>query len=297
MSSGWSWLIIILTLANVAAMWWLAATYSKRKPDDPKPGDTVGHVWDGNLQEYNQPLPLWWLMLFYISMIFGVGYMLLYPALGNYKGLLGWTQTGQYETEVQQARNRYSDIYDRLAALSIDELTRDEQALSIGHNLYVNNCAVCHGSDGRGAPTFPNLADNDWLYGGDAESVYTSVLKGRAGMMPPMGAAMDDQAIDNVVQYVLSLSGQQHDAAAATAGQAQFAVCAACHGMDGKGNTMLGAPNLTDDIWLYGGNAAEIRYGIVNGRNNRMPAQEEQLGEERARIVAAYVMQLSEAAP
>ncbi|MDH3589205.1 MAG: cytochrome-c oxidase, cbb3-type subunit III, partial [Gammaproteobacteria bacterium] len=263
---------------------------------EPGANETMGHVWDGDLQEYNQPLPLWWLMLFYISMIFGIAYLILYPALGNYKGVLGWTQLGQYETELTQARNRYSGIYDRLAKLSIEELARDEQAVDIGHRLYVNNCSVCHGSDARGAPTFPNLADNDWLYGGEADAILTSILKGRAGMMPPMGATMNEQAINNVTQYVLSLSGLDHDATAATAGKPQFAVCAACHGIDGRGNQILGAPNLTDEVWLYGSDAARIREGIVNGRANRMPAHDDILGEERARIVAAYVYQLSRAA-
>ncbi len=293
MSNGWSWFIIILTLANIAACWWLLATNSKRKPGEPAADETMGHVWDGDLREYNQPLPLWWMMLFYLTIIYGIGYLILYPALGNYEGLLGWTQTGQYEQELVQARNRYSAIYDRLAPMSIEELAADEQAMAIGHRVYVNNCSVCHGSDARGATTFPNLVDDDWLYGGSTDAILSSVVNGRAGMMPAMGPAMSDEAIDSVVQYVRSLSGLEHDAAAAAAGKAQFAVCAGCHGMDGAGNQVLGAPNLTDNVWLYGSEPAQIREGIVNGRANRMPAHGDLLGEERARIVSAYVYKLS----
>ncbi|NNF66197.1 MAG: cytochrome-c oxidase, cbb3-type subunit III [Gammaproteobacteria bacterium] len=293
MSSGWSWFIVVLTLANIIACVWLLMTNSKKQPGEPGDNETMGHVWDGNLQELNQPLPLWWLMLFYGTIIFGVVYLLLYPALGNYKGLLGWTQIGQYETELRQARNRYGDIYDRLATMTIEELAQDEQALGIGHRLYVNNCSICHGSDARGAATFPNLTDSDWLYGGEPDNILTSIVKGRAGMMPPMGAALSQQETDTLVHYVRSLSGLEHDAEAARSGQANFAVCSACHGVDGKGNTLLGAPNLTDDIWLYGSDADSIRYGIVNGRNNRMPAQEDLLGMERSRIVAAYIYGLS----
>ncbi|MDH3646775.1 MAG: cytochrome-c oxidase, cbb3-type subunit III [Gammaproteobacteria bacterium] len=293
MSSGWSWFIIILTLANIAGCWWLLRRYSGQRPGEPGADETMGHVWDGDLREYNQPLPLWWMMLFYLTIFFGIAYIILYPALGNYKGVLGWTQTGQYENELQQARNRYSAIYDRLAELSFDELAADEQAMGIGHRLFVINCSVCHGSDARGAPTFPNLTDADWLYGGEPDAILTSILKGRAGMMPPMGATMDDQTIDNVVQYVLSLSGKDHDSAAAAAGKPMFATCSACHGLDGRGNQSLGAPNLTDDVWLYGSDAARIREGIVNGRANRMPAHEDLLGPERSRIMAAYIYQLS----
>lgn len=292
-----SWLsigVIVFTLVNIAACWWLLQTNSKRHKGDPQANETMGHVWDGDLQEYNQPLPLWWLMLFYITIIFGVGYLLLYPGLGNYAGMLGWTQDGQYEKQLRQARYRYGEIYDRLADLSIEQLAQDEQALAIGHRLYVNNCSVCHGSDARGAPGFPNLADDDWLYGGDPRNIEISVVNGRAGMMPPMAGAMSEQALDDVVEYVRSLSGLSHDEAMSTRGASQFtSSCAACHGSDGRGNQFIGAPNLTDDIWLYGSGAAEIRAGIVNGRQNRMPAHDDLLGVERARIVAAYVYSLS----
>ena len=294
MSSFLSVAIIVFTLVNIAACWWLTSANSKRRSDEPGADETMGHVWDGDLAEYNQPLPLWWLMLFYLTIVFGVGYLLLFPGLGNFKGLLGWSQTGQYEQEVRQVRNRYSEIYDRLAALSFEDLAADEQAMSIGHRLYVNNCSVCHGSDARGAKGFPNLADDDWLYGGDPDNIKISVLNGRAGLMPPLAAAMSETALEQVVQYVRSLSGLDHDAQQAHGGASQYAMtCAACHGADGKGNTLLGAPNLTDDVWLYGSGVAEIRDGIVNGRQNRMPAQIDLLGEERARIVAAYVYQLS----
>ena len=295
MSSFLSVAIIVFTLVNIAACWWwLTSVNSKLRSDESAADETRDHVWDGDLTEYNPPLPLWWLMLFYLTIIFGVAYLLLFPGLGNFKGLLDWSQTGQYEQEVRQARNRFGKIYDRLAALSIEDLAADEQAMSIGHRLYVNNCSVCHGSDARGAKGFPNLVDDDWLYGGDPANIETSVLAGRAGLMPPLAAAMGETEVEPVVQYVRSLSGLDHDAQQAQRGASQFAlVCAACHGADGAGNILLGAPNLTDDIWLYGSGVDEIRAGIVNGRQNRMPAHKELLGEDRARIVAAYVYHLS----
>lgn len=294
MSSGWSVFVIVLTLVNIAACWWLLFATSKPEKGKSSADQTTGHTWDGDLTELNQPLPVWWLMLFYLTIIFGIGYLLVYPGLGNYRGLLGWSQQQQYEVELRQARNRYSAIYDRLADLSIEELATDEQALTIGHRLYVNNCSVCHGSDARGAPGFPNLADDDWLYGGEPAAIEVSVVAGRNGIMPPLASTMTELQLDAVVEYVRSLSGLEHDGSQLTAGASQFAMtCAACHGADGAGNQLLGAPNLSDAVWLYGSSREDIRYGIVNGRANRMPAHRELLGEERARIVAAYVYSLS----
>lgn len=294
MSSVLSWFVIIFTLANIAACWWLASSNSRRRPDDRPEDATMGHVWDGDLQEYNQPLPRWWLYMFYITIVFGVVYLLLFPGLGNFEGVLGWSSEAKYERELQAAEKRYGAIYDRLAQLSIPELAQDDEALAIGHRLYVNNCSVCHGSDARGAASFPNLTDDDWLYGGAPEQIAHSVINGRNGIMPPMGAVLGEDGVDEVVAYVLSLSGGDADAALAAAGEPKFATnCAACHGPDGRGNHLLGAPNLTDDTWLYAGTAEAIRHAIVKGRNNRMPAQKDLLGENRARIVAAYVYSLS----
>jgi cytochrome c oxidase cbb3-type subunit 3 len=262
-----------------------------------KPGadpGTTGHVWDENLQEYDNPLPRWWMMLFYITVVFSIVYLLLYPGLGRSSGALGWTSTGQHTRELEKAAKEYGPIYAKYASMTLDDVAKDPAGLAIGQRIFLNNCAQCHGSDGRGAKGFPNLADNDWLWGNTAEAIKTSVLAGRQGVMPPMGAALGSpQAVENVANYVLSLSGSPHDEAKAAAGKPLFAACAACHGADGKGNIAMGAPNLTDKIWLVSGTVAGITKTINEGRNGVMPAWKEFLGEEKSHIVSAYVLSLS----
>ena len=291
MSSLWSWFVIVLAAVNILACFWLIRWTSKKSPDEE---DTTGHVWDSDLAEYNNPLPRWWLWLFYLTIVFSIGYLIMYPGLGNFAGTLGWSQEGQYEMEVQQAEQRYAALYQRYAATPIEELAQDPEALRTGHNLYVNNCAQCHGSDGRGAPSFPNLTDGEWLYGGEPETIKTSIINGRNGVMPPWGPALGADGVKQVTEYVLGMSGQEHDAALAAEGQQKFTMfCVACHGADGKGMAALGAPNLTNDIWLHGGTRESIANIVENGLNNMMPAQGEILGEDRAHVVAAYVYSLS----
>jgi cytochrome c oxidase cbb3-type subunit 3 len=292
MSSFWSWFIAILTVVNILACFWLINWTSKKSPGET---DTTGHVWDRDLKEWNNPLPRWWLWMFYITIVFSLAYLVLYPGLGKFAGALGWTQENQYEGEVAQAEASYAPLYQRYAATPIPELARNAEALQTGKNLYVNNCAQCHGSDARGAIGFPNLTDGEWLYGGEPETIKASIINGRNGVMPPWGPALGEEGVGQVTEYVLKLSGNEHDAALAAEGQAKFAMfCVSCHGPDGKGMAALGAPNLTNDIWLYGGGRQSIARIITNGLNNMMPAQGEILGEDRAHVVAAYVYSLSE---
>lgn len=291
MSSFWSWFIIILTVVNILACFWLINWTSKKSPGEE---DTTGHVWDADLAEYNNPLPRWWLWLFYLTIVFAIAYLILYPGLGNFSGTLGWSQEGQYEMEVAQSEERYAPLYQRYAATPIAELAEDPDALRTGHNLYVNNCAQCHGSDARGAIGFPNLTDGEWLYGGDPDTIKMSIINGRNGVMPPWGPALGADGVKQVTEYVLGLSGQEHDAALAAEGQQKFAMfCVACHGADGKGMAVLGAPNLTNNIWLHGGTRESIANIVENGLNNMMPPQGGILGEDRAHVVAAYVYSLS----
>jgi len=183
------------------------------------------------------------------------------------------------------------------AKMTVPELATNAQAMSTAHNLFQNNCAQCHGSDGGGARGFPNLTDGDWQWGGDADTIVQTISGGRMGVMPPWGEVLGDEGVNQVVAYVRALAGQPTDEVLAVAGKTHFeTVCAACHGMDGKGNPMLGAPNLTDDVWLYGGDVATIKETIVAGRNNQMPAFEEKLGEQRVRLLAAYVLRMSDGA-
>jgi cytochrome c oxidase cbb3-type subunit 3 len=295
MSSFWSAWIIILTVANIiGAVWLLWATSRSRPGDQPVAGETTGHTWDGDLKEYNNPLPRWWLWLFYLTVVFSIIYLILFPGLGNFAGVTGWSQVGRYEQEVAAAEEKYGPFFARFADMDLAAIAADEDAMAAAANIFGNRCAQCHGSDGRGGKGFPNLADGAWQWGGDAGSVITSIAQGRAGVMPPMAESIGgDAGVANMVDYVRSLSGLDHDADKAAQAQPMFAVCGACHGMDGTGNPALGAPSLTDTAWLHGSDPGAIRETIVLGRNNQMPAQEPDLGKDKVRVMAAYVLRLS----
>jgi cytochrome c oxidase cbb3-type subunit 3 len=294
LNSFWNWFVIIISLGSILACWWLlhwTKGVSQRSDDDD---GSTGHVWDENIRELNTPLPRWWLHLFNITIIFALIYLLLFPGLGNFRGYLGWTQLSRYDAEIASATSAQEPIFARFREMDGGALIADHEALEIGGRLFANNCAMCHGSDGRGARGFPNLANNDWLWGDSYDSVMTSITKGRVGAMPPMGAALGEEGVREVVAYVQQLSGQKADPEMAAAGQARFQmVCMACHGMDGTGNQALGAPNLTDEIWLYGGNPSDIEMTVVNGRNGIMPTHENLLSQDKRRLIAAYVKSLS----
>ncbi|HEX7638939.1 MAG TPA: cytochrome-c oxidase, cbb3-type subunit III [Burkholderiaceae bacterium] len=293
LSAGWSVYIAVATIASLVGCL-LLLFFASRARTNPK--DDTGHVWDGDLRELNNPMPRWWMVLFVVTVIFGFAYLALYPGLGSSQGLLGWSSARQYREEQAQADARLAGVYAKYASTPAPELARDKGAMAIGERLFMNNCSGCHGSDARGGRGFPNLTDADWLYGGSPETIVETITHGRQGMMPPMAAALgDDRAVQDVADYVLSLSGAPHDAAAAGRGQAHFIVCAGCHGADGKGNPAIGAPNLTDDIWLHGsGHAAVVRM-IQNGKTNVMPAQERRLTPAQIHVVGAYVWSLSHA--
>ena len=256
--------------------------------------NTTGHVWDGDLREMNNPLPRWWVGLFILTVIFALVYLAFYPGLGNLPGKFGWSSHGQYDAEVAKANEQVAPLYAKFQAMPVEEVAKDPQAMAIGDRLFMNNCAQCHGSDARGSKGFPNLTDADWLHGGSPEKIKETLVQGRIGMMPPMAAAVgspDD--VRNVAHYVLSLSGSPHDSLRASLGKSKFGACAACHGMDGKGNQSLGAPNLTDDIWLHGWGENAIVAMINNGKTNQMPAQASKLTEGQIHVLASYVWGLS----
>lgn len=295
MSTFWSLWIIGLTSTNLALLLWVLLANRKvaiRDDQDPA-NNTTGHVYDG-IEEYDNPLPRWWFNLFIGTFIFAGIYLLLYPGMGAFPGLWGWTSEGELRQHQAQAEERYADRFGVYANTPLEELAQDPQANRMGQRLFANNCAVCHGSDGGGAYGFPNLTDNDWLWGGSPEQIKKSITDGRRGVMPAWGSALGEQGVADVAEYVLSLSGRDHDAAAAERGVRPFAqFCSTCHGPQGKGNQMLGAPNLTNDIWLYGGEARDIRQTIRDGRTGVMPAQREMLREDRIHLLAAYVYSLS----
>lgn len=301
MTSFWSWYVVILTTGTLLALTWLIFATRKGQRSDTT-DQTVGHVYDG-IEEYDNPLPRWWFMLFVGTIIFAVGYLVLYPGMGNWKGILpgyegGWTSTKQYEREITKADDKYGPIFSKYAAMSIEEVAKDEQALKMGGRLFASNCSVCHGSDAKGSHGFPNLTDNDWIWGGDTETIKLTIMKGRNAAMPGWEAALGNDGIKNVTGYVRSLSGLKNpEGVDLEAGQKSFnTMCVACHGPDAKGNLMLGAPNLSDKIWLYGSSFAQVQQTIRHGRNGQMPAQEDFLGNDKVHLLAAYVYSLSHGA-
>ena len=257
--------------------------------------NTTGHVWDGDLREMNNPLPKWWVWLFILTIVFAIAYLVMYPGMGGFGGQLGWSSTGtQYKAEMAKGEQEVAPLYAKFAAMKTEDVARDPQAQGIGERLFMNNCSQCHGSDARGSKGIPNLTDGDWLHGGLPENIKETITKGRIGNMPPMAAAVGTaEDVKNVANYVLSLSKSQHDAARATQGQEKFAVCAGCHGPDGKGMTAVGAPNLTDSIWLHGAGEAAIVAMVNGGKVNQMPAQEGRLSEGQIHVLSAYVWGLS----
>jgi cytochrome c oxidase cbb3-type subunit 3 len=247
-------------------------------------------LWDGDLEEGNSPLPRWWLGLFWLTIAFSGVYLVLYPGLGSFAGLLGWSQVSQYDEEVAAAEEVYGEIFAALAATPVAELAGRPDALSAGRSLFATHCATCHGSDARGARGYPNLTDEEWLWGGDPDSIVASIRGGRTGVMPGFAATLEEDTLDLMVDYVEHLAGRQIDRERVGQAMPQFNVyCAACHGMSGRGNALLGAPSLVNEIWLHGGGRSVIRDVIANGRTNAMPAQEPLLGTDRVHVLAAYV--------
>ncbi|GAB2661124.1 cytochrome-c oxidase, cbb3-type subunit III [Arenimonas aestuarii] len=296
MTTGWSLYVIFLVVLNIVGCAWLLWWTSKRRGDEARnDSETTGHVWDGDLTEYNKPLPRWWIILFWLTIVYSVGYLVWYPGMGNFSGTSGWTSAKEHDADKAEADARLADAFGRFDGMPIDEVAQHEEALAFGARLFQNHCAQCHGSDARGAKGFPNLTDGDWLWGGAPEQILATIVDGRQAAMPALGAAIGgDVGVTEVAAYVQSLSGIKADPALAEAGKTKYAgVCAACHGAEGKGNPILGAPNLTDDTWLYGSDFATISEGIRSGRSGMMPAHGPIIGETRSRLVGAYVWTLS----
>ena len=301
MTSFWSWYVTLLSLGTIAALVWpLLATRKGQRPDSTE--ETVGHSYDG-IEEYDNPLPRWWFMLFVGTVIFALGYLVLYPGLGNWKGILpgyegGWTQVKEWQREMDKADEQYGPLFAKFAAMPVEEVAKDAQALKMGGRLFASNCSVCHGSDAKGAYGFPNLTDNDWLWGGEPETIKTTILHGRQAAMPAWRDVIGEEGIRNVAGYVRSLSGRDTPEGISVdieQGQKIFATnCVVCHGPEAKGVAAMGAPNLTDNVWLYGSSFAQIQQTLRYGRNGRMPAQEAILGNDKVHLLAAYVYSLSQ---
>lgn len=294
MSGFWSWWIIIGTVLSMAACFWLLVWTNGQRNTLEEIEESENHVWDEDIRELNNPLPMWWLWLFILTIVWSVGYLIYYPGLGLFKGTSEWTQEGQYAEEMAAAEARYGPVFAKYGAMEVADLVNDPDALSIGGSLYANYCSQCHGSGALGAKGFPNLTDDDWLYGGSPAQIEQSIMSGRNGIMPPLGAVFaNDEAIDDMVSYVLSM--QDGLDSTSPAHTQYMTLCIACHGADGSGMQVLGAPSLINDIWLYGSAPSDIRQSIVEGRVGAMPAHGHLIGPDRARILAAYVTSLSQA--
>jgi cytochrome c oxidase cbb3-type subunit 3 len=296
MTSGWSLFVIVVTIVNILACVWLLRWTMKPRSAGEKIGGgaDTGHVWDTDLREYNNPLPKWWLWLFYLTVAFGLVYLALYPGLGNLAGVKGWSQASQYQQERAAIEAKAAAYMAPFASMTVAQLAGDPKAMATAHNIFQNSCAQCHGSDGGGARGFPNLSDANWQWGGEPDTVVQTISAGRVAAMPAWGTVLGPDGVVEVVAYVQTLSGGQADTAQATAGKARFeTICAACHGVDGKGNPLVGAPNLTDSIWLYGGDPATLTDTVAKGRNGQMPAWGDKLGEQRVKLLAAYVTRLA----
>jgi cytochrome c oxidase cbb3-type subunit 3 len=301
-SGFWNIYIISLSLLGIFGCAVLLYSQSTHKvsAEDKRDGPvgTTGHVWDEDLTELNTPMPRWWMWLFYITIVFALAYLFLYPGLGTYAGSLGWKSSGQYDGELKKAEADYGPLFNQFLGQDMKAVAANPQAHAIGERLFLTYCAQCHGSDARGNKGFPNLADKDWLYGGAPDVIKATIMQGRHGQMPPMGAAVGtDKDIEAVAHYVLSLSGSTADPIKVVFGKTKFSACMACHGAGGVGNQALGAPNLSDKTWLYGGSADTIMETIRKGRNNQMPAFGEFLGEAKVHVLASYVWSLSNPQP
>lgn len=292
-SDFWSIYIAGITVVSILAcllLLWFSGKARAMTADD----NTTGHVWDGDLREMNNPLPRWWAWLFVITIVFALAYLALYPGLGSYAGKLGWTQVGAFQAEIAAGERETAPLYAKFSAMTSEDIARDPQAQAIGERLFMNNCSQCHGSDARGAKGIPNLTDKDWLYGGTPDKIKETLVMGRAGNMPPMGAAVGTgEDVKNLTHYVLGLSKSPNDSVRAALGKEKFMACAACHGTDGKGNQALGAPNLTDDVWLHGFGESAITAMINGGKVNQMPAQADRLNANQIQVLASYVWGLS----
>lgn len=315
----WNIWIIVPTLFVIACCFFILRACSQNNTGIEE-GESMGHSFDG-IEELNNPLPKWWAYMFYTSIVFGLIYLALYPGLGTYKGLFGWTSSNQsigreegikldsikaietakaenrlsqYDREVASADEKYGPIFAAYLATPLEDLVKDKEALKVGGRLFLQNCAQCHGSDARGSTGFPNLTDNDWLYGGDPASIKATLMHGRNGVMPAWKDILGgDQGVKEMTSYVLQLSGRRVNAIEAQAGAEKFALCAACHGPEGKGIQAMGAPNLTDKVWLYGGSRKAVEDTIANGRNGVMPAWSKVLGEDKVHLISAFVYSLS----
>ncbi len=287
MGQIWHWFVIVATILSLVFFLWLLLVNRTTS------GGKTGHEWDG-IEEFDNPLPAWWVWMFVISIVFSVGYLVIYPGFGNFAGATGWSSQGEHAEVAATHAERFAPMYARLAALPPEEFAQSTEGMQVGRRLFINNCSTCHGVNAGGARGFPNLRDTHWIWGGSLSDIQTSIDSGRQAVMPPWGPALGNEGVTNVANYALKLAGRDHDPAAAAAGAAQYQTfCVSCHGVEGKGNALLGAPDITQGVWIYGDDLQSVAETIRNGRQGMMPAFGQLLGEDQRKILAGYVKSLS----
>lgn len=300
LSGGWSTYIALVALIGIFWCIWLLFSQRKAKvihTPDGAVADT-GHVWDGDLRELNNPLPRWWMWMFLLTCIFGLVYLVLFPGLGSFPGIMGYSTRSSLMQSMETSNEELKPVMAKYVNMDIVDVAADPKALEMGQRLFLNSCAQCHGSDAGGAKGFPNLTDGDWLYGGSPENIKATITYGRGGAMPAFGSLLTSVQIKDVANYIRSLSGLPEDDLKAARGAEVFKTyCVACHGPDAKGNVAIGAPNLTDRTWLYGSSENTIIETLLKGRNGVMPAQDKVLSPEKIQLLTAYVWSLSNNKP
>ena len=288
MGQLWHWFIIAATFISLGFFLWLLLANRRTE------GGKTGHEWDG-IEEFDNPLPAWWVWMFVISIIWTVGYLVIYPGLGNFDGATSWSSQGEHAREAEAHTARFAPLYASLGAMAPEELATSTEGMQVGRRLFINNCSTCHGVNAGGAVGFPNLRDEHWIWGGDIAAIQHTINNGRQAAMPAWGPALGNDGVTNVANFVMQLAGKAHDAERAAAGAPQFATfCVSCHGVEGKGNALLGAPDITSGIWMYGDDLQSVAETIRNGRAGMMPGFTDILGEDQRKILAAYVKSLSE---
>ncbi len=291
-SGFWNVYVMGLVLLSLLFCAFIFATNMTGRKEGPV--QLHGHVWDENIAEYNNPLPRWWLYLAWVTVFFSVGYLVIYPGFGNNQGFFNWSQRGQYEKEMDAAEKNYGPIFNQYLQQDLLAVAANPEANAMGKRLFLTYCAQCHGSTAEGAKGFPNLTDDEWMWGGEPAAIMETIAGGRMAAMPPFGGALNAEQVKDAANYVRSLSSLAHDSLRAQRGKEIFAEnCVVCHGEDGKGNPMLGAPNLTNSVWLYGSSEATITETITKGRTNQMPTFREFLGDAKVHLLAAYVLSLN----
>lgn len=278
---------IVLTVLSLLGLAWLVLSVyflpAKKNAKEDAP------VWDGDLREDNNPIPIWWFCMLLCAMVFTSTYLMLYPGLGSFKGAFHWSQSSELHEGMENFNIEFDAIDEQILASSIAELQLRPEVMTSASHLFIEHCSACHGYEAQGqANLFPNLRDNEWQWGGSPEQIEQTIRNGRTAAMISWQAVLTDEGVTNVSDYVLNALGT--DNAEGHAGQTQFnQFCIACHGAAGQGNPLFGAPDLTNDVWLYGNTPEIVRETISKGRTGQMPAFAERLDDAQIRMLVAWL--------